>query len=681
MKRLLMSVCFVLMVFGVYGRDGGVKIERRGDGTYSPEFSLAGKKLLSAPAQGLWAVATDWTDGWMGGWVYGKAVRMERTGDWTVLSGTISLPQGEMEVRDAYRDAGDGLVRCLRRYEWTGKDTLKRVNLSVRWQLAGDRMKPFIPGMLYYGNPSGAKINPDVIPVYYGKEGEFAIFEEHRYPMPFAVLEETSAGYAAALHATPSPVRGAVLSDQWWSLGVETFRGFSELVMYSGPVGYNGQRGVVKALQQTPMKYGDTYLNMEPGQVVEKEFFVELYPTEAEGTGFQRPVYTSIRLHQPFDADRFAPMEEIVRSKYQFAQSRWMEDGDKAGFGMYDTKKSRDLVMGWCGQAASPGFALQMLGKYLDDNSIPDKVQRSLDFLTTYPVDGNGMFPVGCNLNNGKFFGGDNVSCGQAMFNFAKAIEVARKNKKYDTQKWEAFLKKACDGQAVRILRDDWTPVSTAEGFYIAPLAIASKLFKNDVYKKAALKAADVFASRHLTMREPYWGGTLDATCEDKEGAWAAFQGFSELYAQFKDKKHLVWAKHAMDVCLSYAVVWDIPLPAGRLADHNFKTMGWTGVSPQNQHIDVFGVFFTPDVYRMGVWLKDENLKKFARVMFRSCFQLTDAWGSQGEQVQQTNFAQRGDMSNVYKLRGGYAETWTVFWITGHFLNAAARFEQMGVDI
>ena len=140
------------------------------------------------------------------------------------------------------------------------------------------------------------------------------------------------------------------------------------------------------------------------------------------------------------------------------------------------------------------------------------------------------------------------------------------------------------------------------------------------------------------------------------------------------------WAKHAMDVCLSYVVVWDIPLPAGRMADHDFKSTGWTVVSAQNQHIDVYGVLFAPEVYKMGRYLKDDRLCRLAKVMYRTCYQLTDAYGSQGEQLQHTNFAQRGHMDNVYKLRGGYSENWTVFWITTHFLNAAARFTEMGVE-
>lgn len=114
--------------------------------------------------------------------------------------------------------------------------------------------------------------------------------------------------------------------------------------------------------------------------------------------------------------------------------------------------------------------------------------------------------------------------------------------------------------------------------------------------------------------------------------------------------------------------------------DFNFKTEGWTVVSPQNQHLDVYGVVFAPEIFKMGVYLKDERLKKLSEVMFRSCYQLVDEYGSQGEQVTHTNFAQHGDMSNVFKLRGGYSERWTVFWITAHFLTGAAKFAEMNVD-
>ncbi len=644
-----------------------------------PLFVLGEDVIISTPDEGVWSIATGWDGDWMTDWKHVSPTSVKQHDGWTLLEGNLLLPQGELFLRDAYCEVKHGLVKCVRRFEWRGKETLSPVTLSVRFCVKGERMSLFMPGILYYGNKNGAKVNPDIIPVYTGKAGEFAIFEDHRYPMPFVMLEEPEGNYAAALHFTPSPVRGAVLADQWWSAGVEAGEGYTDFVLYSGPIGYNQQRSVAKALQRSPMKYTDTYLSLEPGRIIEKEFYIELYPIEREGTGFQQPVYTSMDLHTPYDAERFTDFQSIVESKYRFALSRWVEHGDQAvGFGMYDPRDRKDLVMGWCGQADSPGYALQRLADQLGDETIPDRVQRSLDFLSTFPVDeASGMFPVG--FNGSDFYGGDHVSCGQAMYNFAKAIEAARINHRYDTSQWKRFLKKACDGQVKRVMDPSWDPLSTAEGFYMAPLAIASELFNNRVYRDAAEKIADTYADRHLAMDGCYWGGTLDATCEDKEGAWAAFQGFLELYERFGDEKHLRWAKHAMDVCLSYVVVWDIPLPAGRLADFNFKSTGWTVVSPQNQHIDVYGVLFSPEVYKMGTLLNDSRLQRLAKVMYRSCFQLTDIYGSQGEQLQQTNFAQHGDMSNVHMLRGGYSERWTVFWITAHFLNAAARFVELGV--
>lgn len=83
----------------------------------------------------------------------------------------------------------------------------------------------------------------------------------------------------------------------------------------------------------------------------------------------------------------------------------------------------------------------------------------------------------------------------------------------------------------------------------------------------------------------------------------------------------------------------------------------------------------------MGDYLKRPDFKRLAVVMYRSCGQMNDPWGSSGEQLQQPKFAQHGDMSNVFRLRGGYSESWSVFWITAHFLNAASEFERMGVDL
>jgi len=87
---------------------------------------------------------------------------------------------------------------------------------------------------------------------------------------------------------------------------------------------------------------------------------------------------------------------------------------------------------------------------------------------------------------------------------------------------------------------------STDEGFFIAPSASA-ELFRSNIQRCAAIKAAEHYADRHLFMREPYWGGTLDAQCEDKEGAYAASRDSGRYELTGEDR--FSSGRHACDRC------------------------------------------------------------------------------------------------------------------------------------
>lgn len=636
-------------------------------------------QLISSPREGLWTIGRGWKDDWPDSWLHAKAEEVKKLDDWHILRGKLLLNGGELHFQDAYREI-NGLVKCIRRYEWKGDQKLDSITLSSRWQVDAKGPEVLLPGILYYGNPSGEKNGRSKVPTYHGSPGEIAIFEEHRFPMPFSSLEweEDNKYWGAALHTLPSPVHGGQKNDQWWSLGVQTHEMGTELVLLSGALGYNQKKGVVKGLQSQALPYPNTFMTLEPGDIIEKVFYLEAYPVLAKGSGFQKPTHSSIDLFKPFYAEDLPTSDEIIKAKYRFATSRWIESEEYAGFNMYPDFAKQRIVLGWAGQSEAPIYALQLLADRLNDENIWNMIQKAMDHIATSPIGDTG-FPVRYEVETGEWHSPDPVSEGQALNNIALAIRVARTHEKLKIKKWENFLQKAIDVHAKRILSDQWNPRNTAEAFYISPMLLASELFSQTEYRKAALKAVDYYAQRHITMEEPYWGGTLDATCEDKEGAWGAFQGFLAAYESTKDQKYLEWAQHACDVVLTYTVVWDIPLPTGRMSDHYFKTRGWTGVSPQNQHLDVYGVLIAPSIYKMGAILGNTDLKKLSLVMFRSCGQMIDPFGAHGEQLQQTNFAQSGKMSNVHELRGGYSESWTVFWITAHFLHAAAQFEEMGV--
>lgn len=673
-------------------------------GAYDVEIHSSGQTLLCSPPEGLWSIATAWESDWPDKWLHARATEHNQLGPWTVLSGVLETPQGRWQLRDSYCQDGPA-VKCLRRFTFLGKKTAEQVTLSVRFQSPAPGAKVMLPGIIYYGNPMGAKSGR--VPVYFGQPDEEAVFEEHRFPIPFAAIEwrgesigstaKQSNLLGAALHSLPSPVRFGNLPDQWWSLGLRATADCTELKLLSGPICANGRRSVVKAVQQGFLPYDNAYLNVPPDATIEKTFWLEAYPVSQEGSGFRRPLHTSVRRLRPAAAGDTPSFAEIVRAKYRFVRSRWLEFGEKtesihgqipiAGFKKFP---DRDIfVLGWCGQAAGPAYALILLRERLEDKGSPDPkplemAQKSLNFLSTAEFYAGG-FHTWYDCGKKSWFNKELLSQGQAMLNFAQAVRVGRE-KSLNTERWEAFLRRACDLHADRILAADWRPLSTNEAFFIAPLCKAAVLFQNDSgradkYRLAAVKAARHYAARHLSMKEPYWGGTLDASCEDKEGAYAALQGFLAVYELTGEKCYLDWAEHACDVVLTYVVLWDIDLPAGRLRDHGFKTRGWTVVSPQNQHIDVYGVLIAPDVFRLGTHLKREELRNIALLMYRSCGQLIDPSGSQGEQLQHTNFAQRGNMTDVFSMRGQYAEDWTVFWITSHFLVGAAELAEQGVDV
>jgi hypothetical protein len=653
-----------------------LRVEPQPGGTLAVSISAAGREILRSPAEGLWSIACDWRNTWPADWAHASPSTQTETGGWTILRGEFSACGGRWTVEDAYRPHA-GVIEARRRFTWQGPSAAPRVTLSVRFQAPAQKAQALLPGILYYGNPSGARSGR--VPVWQGYPGEEAIFEEHRFPMPFAYLELTTpAGLAgAALHSVPSPVRGGNLTDQWWSMGVIGREARAELTLLSGPCAANGHRGVIKAFQKTFVPYDNAWLRLDPGAVVEKEFYLDVFSVDREGSGFTRPVRTALALAGGFDASAEPSIAEIVRAKWRYARPRWHEGEGQAGFRKYVDR--RQIVMGWTGQAEALGYALQVLSPGLHDPDIPHMVKASLDFLC-----GAEFYPRGFHnwydIDKRTWYGDELLNQGQAMLAFARAIRWGRTHG-VDTRRWEAFLQKAADLHSARIQGPDWHPPSTSDAAFIAPLVMASQLLARPKYQQAAVKAAAHYADRHLSMREPYWGGTLDAQCEDKEGAAMAFQAFLSLYEATHEPKYLEWARHAADVVLTYVVTWNIDLPPGRLRDHAFRTKGWTAVSPQNQHLDVWGTYVAPDLYKLGQIDGREDLRQLALLMYRSCGQLIDPQGSQGEQMQQTNYIQGTQAAAGKTLRGGYNETWTVFWITAHFLTGAAQFAEQGVKI
>lgn len=641
------------------------------------------RAILASPAEGLWSVGSELQRGWPSKWDGGGVDSIDVVGPWIIITGYIETKAGAWSVSDRWR-IYDGLVEGVRSWVWTGKETSPKSVLSIGWVADGQGIGLSMPGVLYHGNPSGTKALKRgwaLVPSWTGQSGERIQVEEHRTAQTWVSLEWESttkpspAQVMAAIHAVPSAPDFAEGKDVSWTLGAEALTKGTMLQLLSGAVALNGRTGVVKTGQNQDSPFEKVGLKVPVGKQVEKRYFVQVDAPVKPGWGFRKAIDWSI-LHADLSSISLPRFADIVEAKVRFALSRYASKNKYPGFAMYPGN-TETYVMGWAGQAEAPGYALQVLADRLGDPSLKQISYTALDNLARARFNGQG-FQLMLNGHSGQWSQQDPVSQGQAMSAFARAVRFGREHGAV-TKKWESFLQQACKVHSERILRKSWRPRSTAEAFLIQPLALASGLFNNQQYMQAALKAGDHYAERHIGLSEPFWGGTLDAQCEDKEGAWAGFEAFLALHEATGAQKWLEAASYAADMVLTYTYLWDVDLPPGRLRDHGLHTRGWTAVSVQNMHLDVYGVLYTPRLWRLGQLTNRPELLKLAELMYRTCGQMIDAAGSQGEQLQQTRFAQAGDMSNPDKYRGGYVESWTVFWIAAHFLTAAALFEEMGV--
>lgn len=646
--------------------------------------SLGSHNALKIPPEGRWSVATEWIQETPSNWHHASPSESESIGEWTIHYGSISLPIGELKLRDAQRKRSDGLTEIRRRWEWTGDTSLDKVTLSIRAQTDLADARPILPSISYYGNPAGQKIDPTRIPVIGEQPGSKGYYEEHRYSMPLAGVEgvSNSKTQVAALHSLPSPLQYGNLNDQWWSLGFERINANTiELALLSGAVASNGQSGIIKAEQKNFVPYPGAYCTLEPGAIVEKTAFFQAPQNTKRGHGLSVLVETSLSLFNQYSTDGYTPYREILQLKMNDSLNRWREGDQFAGIDAFPGKERPWVDLGWAGQSEAVAYPFILLGDSFNTEDADEIAQKAMDFIATSPFTDSG-FSIRYNYDERKWLPRRNpLSQGQTMNNMFNALRAARTKGGFDTSKWETFLLKSCELHADRILSKDWHPVSTNEGFLIAPLAQGADLLGKTRFLNAARKAADHYLDRHLSMDEPYWGGTLDARCEDKEGAWAALQGFLTLYEISGDKQYLNAARHAGDVVLSYMYVWDVPMPPGRLADHAFRSRGWTSVSVQNMHLDVYGVLCAPAIWKLGEFTDQVLYKKAARLLTVPCGQLTDPWGSAGEQLHQTTYAQHYNAEHIVGVRGDYIENWNVYWISAHFLTAAAQFQEMGIDV
>jgi hypothetical protein len=165
------------------------------------------------------------------------------------------------------------------------------------------------------------------------------------------------------------------------------------------------------------------------------------------------------------------------------------------------------------------------------------------------------------------------------------------------------------DGHFPRKYRDDHSDVDASGGSTpsaTSTLVMAYKYFGDKRFLKAARLSVD-YLEQNIISKSDYFSSTLDANCEDKEAAISAVTATYYLAMVSKKQertRYIALCQKAAYFALSWYYLWDVPFAQGQmLGDLGLKTRGWSNVSVENNHIDVF-VFELPHIVE---WLAQQT--------------------------------------------------------------------------
>ena len=188
-------------------------------------------------------------------------------------------------------------------------------------------------------------------------------------------------------------------------------------------------------------------------------------------------------------------------------------------------------------------------------------------------------------------------------------------------------LQKA-DGHFARKYNDAGEDIDASGGSTpsaTSTLVMGYKYFKDKKYLLAAKRTID-YVEKNIISKSDYFSSTLDANCEDKEAAIAAVTStyYLAMVTTGKERQHYIdLCKQAAYFDLSWYYTWDVPFAQGQmLGDLGFRSRGWSNVSVENNHIDVF-VFELPHIIK---WLssvtEEKRFEKMYDVIYSSLNQL-----------------------------------------------------------
>jgi len=188
-------------------------------------------------------------------------------------------------------------------------------------------------------------------------------------------------------------------------------------------------------------------------------------------------------------------------------------------------------------------------------------------------------------------------------------------------------LQKA-DGHYARKFNDSGADIDASGGSTpsaTSALVMGYKYFGDKRYLAAAKRTVD-YLEQNIISKSDYFSSTLDANCEDKEAAIAAVTAtyYLAMVTKAKERQHYIdLCRQAAYFALSWYYLWDVPFAQGQmLGDLGFRSRGWSNVSVENNHVDVFVFELAHIVKWLGETLQEPRFMQMNDLIYSSLNQL-----------------------------------------------------------
>jgi hypothetical protein len=305
-----------------------------------------------------------------------------------------------------------------------------------------------------------------------------------------------------------------------------------------------------------------------------------------------------------------------------------------------DCKPFPEAQVGFCGRVLLNAFNAIEYGEQHGEQDLVTMGNEILESYLQHGLTSAGYFYDNVNFTRG-FPTDDKVV--HSIRQQSEGVYAILLYLKYEKQhgrrhpEWEARIKaildgfvklQKADGSFARKYHDNGTDVDGTGGSTpssTSALVMGYRYFGKKQYLEAARRTVD-YLEQNIISKSDYFSSTLDANCEDKEAAIAAVTATYYLAAVTKGKerqRYINLCEKAAYFALSWYYMWDVPFAQGQmLGELGLKTRGWSNVSVENNHIDVF-VFELPHIVKwLGQQMGNARFLQMHDVIFNSLSQL-----------------------------------------------------------